>query len=171
MTLFPVLRVALAASLLVACRAEPASNVSQALPPEPVVTRAPSGLELAPLVIQEGGRAHHFTVEVARTGQEQARGMMFRESVGPNEGMIFPFVPARPASFWMRNTLIPLDIIFIRRDGSIARIAANAVPHQETPTYSVEEPVAAVLEIRGGRAAELGITANARVTWQDRFAN
>ena len=95
--------------------------------------------------------------------------MMFRERVGPDEGMIFPFSPPRPASFWMRNTLIPLDLIFIREDGSIARIAANAVPLSED-SIAVDEPVAAVLEIAGGRSAELGIGEGDRVAWVDRPA-
>jgi uncharacterized membrane protein (UPF0127 family) len=89
---------------------------------------------------------------------------MFRERLGPNEGMIFPFPSPRPASFWMKNTLIPLDIIFIRSDGSIARIAANTVPHSLEPV-AVGEPVGAVLELRGGRSAELGIGEGDRVSW------
>jgi uncharacterized membrane protein (UPF0127 family) len=72
--------------------------------------------------------------------------------------------PPRPASFWMKNTLIPLDMIFVRPDGSIARIAAMTTPHS-LESVGVSEPVAAVLEIPGGRAAELGITAEARVSW------
>jgi uncharacterized membrane protein (UPF0127 family) len=89
---------------------------------------------------------------------------MFREKLGPGEGMLFPFPQPRPASFWMKNTLIPLDMLFIRADGTIARIAANTVPHSLDPV-AVAEPVAAVLEIAGGRAAELGINEGDRVTW------
>jgi hypothetical protein len=107
---------------------------------------------------------HRFIVEVASTADEQAYGLMNRTRLGPNEGMIFPMSPPRPASFWMKNTLIPLDMIFIRSDGSIARVAAMTTPHSLAPV-GVEEPVAAVLEIAGGRAAELGITADARVSW------
>lgn len=150
---------ALAAALL-GCRAEPQSMAVQ-----PAAARtAPSGLELAPLRIVSGGRSHDFTVEVARTPEEQAQGLMFRERLGPNEGMIFPFPSPRPASFWMKNTLIPLDMIFVRADGTIARIAANTVPQSLDPV-SVGEPVAAVLEIAGGRSAELGIAEGARVSW------
>ncbi|MGZ8312471.1 MAG: DUF192 domain-containing protein [Allosphingosinicella sp.] len=158
------LRTFLAAGLMAAalsgCRAEPASNVSQ-----PVPALAPSGLELVPLEIVGGGRTHRFTVEVARTSEEQGRGLMFRESLGPNEGMIFPFAAPQPASFWMRNTLIPLDMLFVRQDGTIARIAANTVPLSEESVRS-GEPVIAVLELRGGRSAELGINAGDRVTWR-----
>ena len=78
--------------------------------------------------------------------------------------MLFPFPKPRAASFWMKNTFIPLDIIFIRGDGTIARIADNAIPQSLDPV-AVAEPVAAVLEIAGGRAAELGIVAGARVSW------
>ena len=90
---------------------------------------------------------------------------MFRRALGANEGMLFPFDPPRPASFWMRNTLIPLDLIFIRPDGTIARVATG-VPESETQIM-VEEPLTAVLEIPGGRAAELGITTADRVSWTD----
>jgi uncharacterized membrane protein (UPF0127 family) len=134
------------------------------VPTSAAPARAPSGLELVPLEIRSGSRTHRFTVEVARTSQQQAQGLMFRESLGANEGMIFPFASPQRASFWMRNTLIPLDMLFVRQDGTIESIAANTVPHDETPVRS-GEPVAAVLELRGGRAAELGISAGDRVSW------
>ena len=89
---------------------------------------------------------------------------MYRESLGPREGMIFPYDPPQPVGFWMKNTLIPLDMIFVRADGTIARIAANTEPLSLDPVAS-GEPVAAVLEIAGGRAAELGIREGDRVDW------
>jgi uncharacterized protein len=160
---------------LFACRAEPAANASQPgqnqavaaepAPAAPAAPRtAPSGLDLVPLEIRSASGTHRFIVEVARTSDQQAQGLMFRAALGPDEGMIFPFPYPRVASFWMRNTLIPLDMIFIREDGTIARIAANTVPHSEESVTSVE-PVTAVLEIAGGRAAELGISENDRVSW------
>jgi uncharacterized membrane protein (UPF0127 family) len=88
---------------------------------------------------------------------------MFRRELGANEGMIFPYSPAQEVAFWMRNTIIPLDMIFIRTDGTIARIV-TAKPLDETPVPS-GEPVATVLEIRGGRAAELGIVERDVATW------
>jgi uncharacterized membrane protein (UPF0127 family) len=91
---------------------------------------------------------------------------MNRNELAPDAGMLFPFDPPRPASFWMRNTLIPLDMIFIRPDGTIARVAANTVPMSETPV-AVTEPVTAVLEIGGGRAAQLGLSEGDRVSWND----
>jgi uncharacterized membrane protein (UPF0127 family) len=151
---------------LVACRAEPAANLNEAVPAAPAAAprTAPSGLDLVPLDIHSANGTHHFTVEVARTSEQQARGLMFREALGADEGMIFPFQFPRPATFWMRNTLIPLDLIFVREDGIIVRIAANAVPMSED-TIASGEPVAAVLEIKGGRAAELGIAEGDRVNW------
>jgi len=79
--------------------------------------------------------------------------------------MIFPMDPPRMSSFWMKNTVSSLDLLFIRADGTIARIAADAVPYSMSPIDS-GEPVAAVLEIAGGRAAELGISEDDKVTWK-----
>jgi uncharacterized membrane protein (UPF0127 family) len=126
--------------------------------------RSPAGLEQVPLTISSNGLEHRFTVEVARTGEEQAQGLMFRTQLAPDRGMIFPMDPPRPASFWMRNTLIPLDMIFVRADGTIANIEANTVPYSEEPMRS-DGTVAAVLEIPGGRSAELGIKPGDRVKW------
>ena len=126
--------------------------------------RSPAGLEQVPLTITSSGKQHRFTVEVARTDEEQATGLMNRQSLDPDRGMIFPFDDTRVASFWMKNTLIPLDIIFVRTNGTIANIEANTVPLSLEPVYSVE-PVAAVLEIAGGRAAELGIKPGDKVKW------
>ncbi len=117
-----------------------------------------------PLSIQSQGKTHRFTVEIARSEDEQARGLMFRKSLPSDGGMIFPMQPARTASFWMKNTVIPLDMIFIRPDGSIARIAAETVPYSLDPVSS-GEPVSAVLEIAGGRAAALGISEDDIVKW------
>ena len=116
-----------------------------------------------PVTIEMAGTAHRFEVEVARTDAEQDRGLMFRTSLPANGGMLFPFAKPRIGSFWMKNTLIPLDMIFIRADGTIARIA-TAVPHSEA-TVPSGEPIVAVLEIAGGRAAELGIRPGDRVEW------
>lgn len=116
------------------------------------------------LTIESQGRTHRFTVEMAATPEQQATGLMYRTALAPDRGMIFPFAPPRPASFWMRNTLIPLDMIFIRSDGTIANIAVNTVPLSEQPVTS-DGTVAAVLEIAGGRSVELGIAAGDRVRW------
>ena len=125
---------------------------------------AESGLQLIPLEIRSKGKVHKFTVEVARTRDEQAQGLMFRESLAPDRGMLFPYSPPEVAGFWMKNTLIPLDMIFVREDGSIAMIADNTIPGS-LESVSAGEPVAAVLEIAGGRSAELGITDADTVSW------
>lgn len=119
---------------------------------------------LLPVMIHTAKGAQRFDVEVARTPQEQEKGLMFRKELPDNGGMLFPMDPPRTASFWMKDTLIPLDMIFIRTDGTIAFIGANTVPYSRVPV-SAGIPVAAVLELAGGRAAELGIAPGARVNW------
>lgn len=126
--------------------------------------RSPAGLQQVTLTIGSSGSEHRFTVEVAKTPEEQATGLMNRQSLAPDRGMIFPFEDVRVASFWMKNTLIPLDMIFIRPDGTIANIEANTVPLSLQPVYSME-PVSAVLELAGGRAGELGIKPGDKVEW------
>jgi uncharacterized membrane protein (UPF0127 family) len=121
-------------------------------------------LREVPLTIRSANREHRFTVEVAATPEEQEAGLMYRRSLGPDRGMIFPYDPPQDVAFWMKNTLIPLDMIFIRRDGTIARIAPNTVP-MSLDTVPAGEPVAAVLEIAGGRAAELGIREGDEASW------
>ncbi|MFO1238868.1 MAG: DUF192 domain-containing protein [Sphingomonadaceae bacterium] len=122
---------------------------------------------LIPLTIKTSTAVRKFRVEVARTEDEQARGLMFRQSLAEDGGMIFPMSPPRFASFWMKNTVIPLDMIFIRGDGTIARIASDTIPYSLEPVDS-GEPVAAVLELAGGKAAALGIAEDDVVTWEDK---
>jgi uncharacterized membrane protein (UPF0127 family) len=117
-----------------------------------------------PLTIHSSNGEHRFTVDVAATPEQQQRGLMFVRSLAPNRGMIFPYDPPQAVAFWMKHTLIPLDMIFIRADGTIARIA-TAKPLDETSVPS-GEPVVAVLEIRGGRSAELGVREGDRVDWR-----
>jgi uncharacterized membrane protein (UPF0127 family) len=123
-----------------------------------------SGLDVIPLTISQNGKAHGFRVEVARTIEEQQKGLMFRTKMGPDEGMLFPSDQPAQRSFWMKNTVIPLDIVFIGPDHLISNIAANATPYSLDPIPS-DGPAIAVLELNGGRAAELGIMPGARVTW------
>jgi uncharacterized protein len=145
--------------VLVACSPQaqaPAQNVS-------ADERAQTGLAEVPLTIRSANGEHRFTVEVAATPQQQERGLMFRRSLGGDRGMIFPYDPPQDVAFWMKNTLIPLDMVFIRADGHIARIA-HAQPMNLDPVPA-GEPVGAVLEIRGGRANELGIHEGDVVSW------
>lgn len=102
------------------------------------------------------GSEHAFEVELALTNQQRAQGLMYRTELAPNHGMLFIFHDVRPRSFWMRNTYIPLDIIFVRADGRIVNIVANAEPRTDIQRRSTG-PAKAVFEIAGGRAAELGI--------------
>lgn len=123
----------------------------------------------ATVTIESGANRHVFKVDVARTPEEQKQGLMFRTGIPADGGMLFaPYPPEggapREASFWMKDTPSPLDIIFIRADGTIATIAENTVPFSEELSRS-GEPVAAVLEINGGRAAELGISPGDKVRW------
>ena len=123
-----------------------------------------SGLEVIPLTVIRGDKRLTFQVEVAKGPIEQGRGLMFRTAMGADEGMLFPINPPRMAGFWMRNTVIPLDLLFVGPDGRILNIAANAVPYDETSLKSAA-PVKAVLELNGGRAAALGIVPGDRVEW------
>ena len=99
-----------------------------------------------------------FRVELADEPQERARGLMFVEEMPVMDGMLFVYDAPQVATFWMRNTLIPLDMIFVGEDGVITHIHENAIPLDET-TINGGDDVLAVLEINGGLAARLGIEA------------
>lgn len=103
-----------------------------------------------------------FTVELADTPAERAQGLMFRDSLATSAGMLFLYERPQPASFWMKNTLIPLDMIFADRTGLVTHVHANAVPGDETPIPGGTD-VQAVLEINGGLAARLGIAPGAEL--------
>jgi len=102
------------------------------------------------------GKPVGFDVEVALTPKQQIQGLMNRESMPEDAGMLFMFNKEAERGFWMKNTLIPLDIIFIKQDGRIHHIHSNAKPHDLTSIKS-KGPVIAVLEINGGLSQELGI--------------
>lgn len=110
------------------------------------------------LTIKTAAGEHHFAVEVVDTNEGRAQGLMFRTSLAPDAGMLFDFKESRQVSFWMQNTLIPLDMLFIRHDGTIANVHVNAKPLDPTSIPS-DGPVEFVLEIPGGRSVELGIKA------------
>ncbi|MBW8784520.1 MAG: DUF192 domain-containing protein [Novosphingobium sp.] len=158
----------LAAAVLAVAACSPANTGSAKATSASAATAAAihpiSGLPVIPLTVTHVGQRHVFRVEVARSDAEQERGLMFRTTMGPDEGMIFPMNPPRNASFWMKNTVIPLDIVFIGSDHRILNIAANAVPYSEQPLPSAG-PVSGVLELNGGRAAQLGIGPGDRVDW------
>ena len=104
-----------------------------------------------------------FVVEIADDPQERARGLMFRESLARTDGMLFIFSDSAPRSFWMMNTLIPLDIIFFDENGQLVSIEENAEPQTLTPRESTG-PAKYVLEIQGGLAARLGLGAGSQLS-------
>ena len=108
------------------------------------------------LVVVAGGREIKFEVELALNDAERSRGLMYRDKLGPYDGMLFDFYQDAPVSFWMKNTLIPLDMLFIAGDGTIRHIHSNATP-LSTESIPSQFPVRAVLEINGGSARLLGI--------------
>lgn len=114
------------------------------------------------LVIQSESGEHTFQVDVVDTFATRAQGLMNVPELAPDAGMLFDFKETRPVAFWMENTLIPLDMLFIEADGTILNIHAEAIPGDRTSIPSAG-PVQFVLEIPGGRAAELGIEAGDKV--------
>ena len=115
------------------------------------------------LITNAAGQIHSFDVEVMRTDDQRARGLMFRRSMPADRGMLFDFKREDHVAMWMQNTFIPLDMLFIRRDGSIARIAENTEP-LSTTTIPSGAPVIAVLEINGGESGKRGIKAGDKVS-------
>lgn len=161
------LALAIGASACTQAEAPASTAVAEAPAAHPV-----SGLPIVPLTITSGGKDIDFKVEYTDTPQAEMKGLMFRTELGPNEGMIFPnkimnpSAPPAPRSFYMKNTVIPLDLIFIKADSTIESIAANAVPYSLDSIES-QGPVIAVLEIAGGRAAELGLKPGDKVVWDE----
>ena len=156
-----VVTLALAIAACSPMAAEAGQNAAAAAAP----ARHPqSGLEVIPLTIVAAGRSHRFRVEVARSEAEQQQGLMFRTAMGRDEGMLFPNDPPMQRAFWMKNTVIPLDLLFVAPDRTIESIAANAVPYSLAPIPS-KAAVIAVLELKGGRSAALGLQPGDRVEW------
>ena len=153
---------AVAAGLLAACSPQAAEQVPEPTSAAPAV-HPESGLEVIPVTVTTGSGTHVFMAEVAASPREQARGLMFRTEMGPDEGMIFPYDPPEPLGFWMRNTVLPLDIVFIGPDNRILNIA-EGVPYNETSVYS-DGLAIGVLELNRGRAEELGIGPGDLVEW------
>ncbi len=108
------------------------------------------------LVLKTDSGDHSYTVEVATTPGEQAKGLMFRRSLPPSHGMIFLYDPPRKIGMWMRNTYIPLDMVFIDADNRVHRIAAHTEPFS-TDIIPSGGAVAAVLELNAGQADQIGL--------------
>lgn len=115
------------------------------------------------LVVEtKDGTNHTFEIELALTPEEMARGLMYRTDLADGAGMLFFYPACEPAAFWMKNTLIPLDMIFIEADGRIARIAQMTVP-ETLDVHQSGVPVNGVLEVKGGLTQRLGIAAGDHV--------
>jgi uncharacterized protein len=112
-------------------------------------------------LVTQGG-THRIEVEVVDTPETRATGLMHRESLDEDHGMLFVFDETQPVSMWMKNTLIPLDMLFLREDGTVATIARNARPFSLTP-IPASEPVRYVLELNGGAAHAYGVAVGDRL--------
>ncbi len=132
--------------LLAACGAAPSGS------PTPAASPA-----AGPRVVMPSGAV--YRVEVARTPEEQAQGLMYRESLPPRAGMIFLFTDGGAHNFWMKNTMIPLDILWIDAQGKVIFVSANTPPCKSDPcpSYGPKKPAPTVLELAGGMAAKEGI--------------
>lgn len=121
--------------------------------------------QMLPVTAEAHVRGQTLALEVARTPRQQAIGLMFRDDLPDNRGMLFPFDPPRPVNFWMRNVQFPLDMIFVR-DGEVRAIAPSVPPCTTAtcPTYGPDEAVDYVIELKGGRAEALGITVGDLIT-------
>jgi uncharacterized membrane protein (UPF0127 family) len=144
----------LCAAPLGGCAAKDAAKEPAAPPPAPVIVET-----------REGAR-HRVEVELARTDAERARGLMNRPSLPPERGMLFLFAESEDRSFWMKNTLIPLDMLFVAEDGTIAGIVESATP-LSTSLRGVGSPSRYVLEVNGGWSRARGVRAGDRVRFEN----
>ena len=122
----------------------------------PAMSSSQPPLRTEPLAVVTQRGVSHFTVEVADTDKTREQGLMFRKFMAPGRGMLFDFKRPQEVAFWMKNTLIPLDMLFIAQDGRIVYIAHEATPLSEVPIPS-GGVVLGVLELAGGRAAQIGV--------------
>jgi uncharacterized protein len=121
-----------------------------------------AALKKQPLTFISSSGSHTVTVELADTDSTRATGLMFRRSIGPDEGMLFIYSDEQDLTMWMKNTYIPLDMIFVKRDGLISHIEANTEPFSERIIPS-QGPVIGVIEMAGGSASRLGLKPGDRV--------
>lgn len=159
MRLLPTSAPLLALLLLFSCRTAAAPDHAAA--PKPARSRV--------TVVTQDGRHLPVAVELAATEPARARGLMHREKLGAQDGMLFLFDEEQPLSFWMRNTLIPLDMLFIRSDGTIVGVVERATPGSEQ-LRGVRTPSRYVLEVNGGWTARHGVKAGDRVELAEALA-
>jgi uncharacterized membrane protein (UPF0127 family) len=140
--------------LAAACGAAPKASVT------------PSATPGARAVLPSG---RTYSLEVARTPEEQAQGLMFRESLPEKTGMLFPFTDKRIHYFWMKNTMIPLDMVWMDAEGRVIFVSANTPPCKADPcpNYGPDSPAASVLEIAGGNAAKEGVSVGAVLRFEN----
>jgi uncharacterized membrane protein (UPF0127 family) len=143
--------------LAAACGASPKASITSAATP------APAG----PRVTLPSGST--YALEVVRTPEEQAQGLMFRESLAEKTGMLFAFGNRAVHRFWMKNTMIPLDMIWMDADGKVIFVSADTPPCKTDPcpSYGPDAPAASVLEIAGGKAAKERISVGSVLRFQD----
>lgn len=152
--------------LLLGCADQPSSTSAADLSTEETteaaetVTASNEGGQMLPVTAQVDVNGEVIQLEVAETQQQQAMGFMYRSEIPDDRGMLFPFSPPRRVSFWMKNVRVPLDMVFLR-DGQVVAIAADVPPctSDPCPTYGPPAVIDTVMELRGGRAAELGLQA------------
>lgn len=138
------------------------------LPPPQSISSSPINQgQMLPISAQAQMADSTIMLEVARTPQEQAMGLMYRTELAPDHGMLFAFDPPQPVGFWMKNTLIPLDMVFLRA-GEVKAISANVPPctTPSCPTYGPQGLIDQVIELRGGRAGEIGLKVGDQVKIQ-----
>lgn len=121
-----------------------------------------AGFPTAPLEIVTATGRHAFTVEIAETSQQRAQGLMFRRSLAPDNGMLFLYPSPQVISMWMKNTYIPLDMIFLDKTGKVVSVHQRAVP-ESLRAITSEYAASAVLEVPGGTAERLGVEKGDRV--------
>ena len=150
---------------LIATCALAAPLVAQERPPLDLATFPRTELEITPHGSDRAGHRHSFQVWVADTDARAEQGLMFVSDLPETMGMVFPLQPPRVATFWMKNTYIELDMLFIDANGRVRKIIQRAAP-LSLQTLSSDTPVAAVLELKGGQAAKLGLQTGDTVTWK-----
>jgi uncharacterized membrane protein (UPF0127 family) len=149
---------------LIACSSVDDSHPLAEKPTAPISQETNLG-QMLPITAKANMAGKVINLEVTKTPEEQAMGLMYRTVLADDRGMLFSFSPARTVAFWMKNCKISLDMIFLR-DGVVRTIAANSPPcsAEPCPTYSSKTPTDQVIELRGGRAAELGVKVGDRIS-------
>jgi uncharacterized membrane protein (UPF0127 family) len=162
LTLRRALPLMAAAALVLAAAAVRAREPSR---PLDLATFPRTSLEITHHGSDHATRKYPFTVWIADTDERSEQGLMFVSDLPENLGMVFPMEPPRVATFWMKNTYIELDMLFIGADGRVTKIIPRAPP-MSLRTLSSETPVSAVLELKGGVAAKLGLQPGDTVVWK-----